>query len=447
MRWPAIALFVLLPLQWFPFVTSPLGQTRLHQAAIFAFMLYVFARYSMRTYAPILRASAMFVIANLYFVGAVAAVSIYRGDGVGTAVQHLLYVLVFIAFAGFVYLVAAGREPSVLGVLRSAAVLVCVSLLVGLAAAMLVNGVNPLAIFGQSIASGDPEVIEKQLYRSAFAGFGLDEEDFKGNLRHEIYGSVLLSMLISTWAMRIGPAPSPRQRALYRGALIVGALLLALSFSRAVLVAAACWPLLLVWRSARRGELTPRQVAAVFVAAAAGAVLLVSGLGAVISNRFVADTDGYESRVGNYAIAFREIPEHWLTGGFDTIGVSSHNFVVDTWLREGVFAFVPAAVIVATVLIVSVSLAWHVDRLPLHLVPVVAALALPLVRMGTSGGGSIPPVQWLALAFVAGALAAWRRHDSGDPGLGQPTRGSTRTPVPANVGTATRTLATARTGA
>ncbi len=446
MRWPTIALLVLLPLQWFPFVTSPLGQTRLHQAAIFAFMLYVFARYSMRTYAPILRASAMFVIANLYFVGAVAAVSMYRGDGAGTAVQHLLYVLVFIAFAGFVYLVAAGREPRVLGVLRSAAVLVCVSLLVGLAAAMLVNGVNPLAILGQSIASGDPEVIEKQLYRSAFAGFGLDEDEFKGNLRHEIYGSVLLSMLISTWAMRIGPAPSPRQRAFYRGALMVGALLLALSFSRAVLIAAACWPLLLVWRSARRGELTPRQVAAVFVAAAAGAVLLVSGLGAVISNRFVADTDGYEARVGNYGVALREIPAHWLTGGFDTVNVSSHNFVVDTWLREGVFAFVPAAVIVATVLVVFVGLAWRVDQLPLHLVPVVTALALPLVRMGTSGGGSISPVQWLVLAFVAGALAAWRRDVGDDPVWTQPAA-STGTAVPENVVSASRPRAMAGTSA
>ncbi len=446
MRWPTIALLVLLPLQWFPFVSSPLGQTRVHQAAIFAFMLYVLARYAMRTYAPVLRASAMFVIANLYFVGAVAAVSIYRGDGAGAAVQHLLYLLVFIAFAGFFYLVAAGREPRVLAILRSAAVLVCGSLLLGLAVAMLVNGVNPLAVLAQSVASGDPEVIERELYRSAFAGFGLDEDDFKGNLRHEIYGSVLLAMLISTWAIRVGPAPSPRQRAFYRGALMVGAVLLAVSLSRAVLLAAACWPLLLVWRSARRGELTPRQVAGVFTAAAAGGVLLVSGLGAVISNRFVADTDGYESRAGNYAIALREIPAYWLTGGFDTVGVSSHNFAVDTWLREGVFAFVPAAAIVATVLVVFVSLAWRVDRLPLHLVPVVAALALPLVRMGTSGGGSIPPVQWLALAFAAGALAAWRSNDGDDPGSTQPT-GSYGTAVPENVGAATRTLATARTGA
>lgn len=446
MRWPTIVLFLLLPLQWFPFLSSPLGQTRVHQAAIFAFTLYVLVRYSMRNYAPALRTSAVFVIANLYLVGAIAAVSMYRGDGVGAAVQHLLYLLVFVAFAGFFYRVAAGREPSAVVALRSAALVLCGSLLVGMAAAMLVNGVNPLAILAQSIASGDPEVIEKQLYRSAFSGFGLNEDDFKGNLRHEIYGSVLLSMLISTWAMRMGAAPSPRQRALYRGALIVGAVLLAISFSRAVLLAAACWPLLLVWRSARRGELSPRQVAGVFTAAAVGGVLLVSGLGTVISNRFVADTDGYETRVGNYGIALREIPAHWLTGGFDTVGVSSHNFAVDTWLREGIFAFVPAAVVVATVLVVFVSLAWRVERLPLHLVPVVAALALPLVRMGTSGGGSIPPVQWLVLAFVAGALAAWRHHDANDAEP-TPTGASTRPDVPASVTPAPQRFATAGTGA
>jgi len=416
MRWLALALFALLPLQWFAVASTPLGQSRLHQIAILGFASCVLARYHLRVYAPVLRTSAVFVIANVYMVAAVAAVLVFQGKGPGAAVQQLLYLVVFVALGGFFFRVATGQEPRILDALRKTAAVLCVSLLIGFAVAMMVNGVNPVAVLAKSIATGDPEIFQKEVFKSAFAGFGLDEEMVKGNLRHEIFGSVLLSMLVSTWAMRERSAPTRRQLTVYRAAMVVGVVLLAVSLSRSILIAAVVWPLLVVLRSGRRGELSTRQVAILFGFAAAMSGLLVSGVGAIIANRFLTDTTGYESRAGNYGDAFAAVPGHWVTGGYDTAGVSSHNFLLDTLLRNGIFALLPAAVIVVALLVIFVVLAARLHRLPSSMVPVVAALALPLVRLGTSGGGLIPPVEWLTLAFVAGVLTAWRaRQRSAEP--------------------------------
>ncbi len=408
MRLLVLLLFALLPLQWFGVAATPLGQGRLHQIVMIGFALAVLTRYRPSPYAPVLRAARVFVIASLYMVAAIVAVAAYRGSGPEDGIRQAIYLMIFLAMGGFFCRVARGFEPRALNALRLAVAVTCVSLLVGFSLAMAVNGVNPAAVFAESIAAADPEIFQKEVFKSAFAGFGLDEEMVKGNLRHEIFGCVLLSMLVSTWAMRVGRVPSQAQVRVYRAAMVLGVVWMTISLSRSILIAAAVWPLLAVLRSSRRGELSTRQVAILFGSAAAVGVVLASGLGAVLVNRFVSDTTGYEARAENYGGAFAAIPDHWLVGGFGTAGVSSHNFVVDTLLRDGIFAAVPAAVMVLTLLVVFALMAMRLHRLPAALVPVVAALALPLVRAGTSGGGLIPPVEWVALGFTAGVLAAWR---------------------------------------
>ncbi len=403
-----LAFFALLPLQWFVVVASPLGQTRLHQIAMLLFALTLLLRIPLWSYTPVLRTARVFVIANLYLVAVIAAVATYRGDSIESSVRQLAYLVVFIALAGYFYRIADGREPRILDALRFTATITCMSLLVGFTIAMLVNGVNPAAVLAQSIAAADPEIFQKQVFKSSFTGFGFDEESVRGNLRHEIFGAVLLSMLVSTWAMRVGQRPTNRQVLAYRAAILLGVLLLVISLSRSILIATAVWPLLTVWRSLRRGQLQGRQIALLFGSFAATSVLLASGFGTVLVNRFVSDTTGYESRVEKYSEAFAAIPDYWVFGGFRTEGVSSHNFVVDTLLRDGIFAAVPAAVIVVTMLLVFGWLSLRLHVMPAALVPMVAALALPLVRAGTSGGGQIPPVEWVALGVLVGVLTAWK---------------------------------------
>jgi hypothetical protein len=64
------------------------------------------------------------------------------------------------------------------------------------------------------------------------------------------------------------------------------------------------------------------------------------------------------------------------------------------------------------------SLIVRIGLEPEWMVPVTAALALPIVRLVTAGGGLIPPIQWVLLGFVAGAMAyrqALRSASDTDP--------------------------------
>lgn len=400
-----VLLFMVVPLQWFGLGATPLGSTRLHQVAIVGFAALVYLHYRVRVHAPVLRTAAPFVLMTVYMALAWAAVDLYNGKLPMGAVQELIYLAVFVALGSCFYRAASGSESGLLTSLRWVGPAACVSVVVGFSVAMLVNGVNPAAVLGRTIAAADPEIFQKEIFKSSFAGFGLDEEMVRGNLRHEIFGSVLLSLLISTWAMRFGASVTRVQQVAYRAALVTGIALLALSLSRSVLIAASVWPLVALSRSARLGGLTRRQLTATALTLVAGAGLAVSGAAVVIWNRFTTDTTGYEARSENYGSAFAALPDHWLTGGFETGGVSSHNFVVDSVLRGGIFTALPALAMLLIVAAVFVRLVVGLPRLPDWWVPVAAALALPLVRMGTSGGGLIPPVEWIALAFVFGILA------------------------------------------
>jgi hypothetical protein len=400
--------FALLPLQWIAVPGVPFGMDSLHELAILCFTVFLLVRLRARTYAPALRTAAAFVVVNLYMLGAIAASQLYFGLSLVPAARHLLYLASAIAIAGFFCRAVRMADPAVIAAARMSCLVLCVSLLIGLGLAMAVNGVNPVAVLGRTLAAGDPEIFQKQLFKSAFSGFGRVEGEVSGNLRHEIFGALLLAMSVSTWAMRVGASPTRWQERLYRLSMVLGVVLLLLSMSRSVLLAAIAWPLLAALRSLRRGEMSGRQLAIVGAGVVAVGGLVVSGLGAVIYNRFFIDTASYEGRAGHYSDALSVVADHWVTGGYDTVGQSTHNLVFDTLLRNGIFAALPALLVVGVVAATMVWLVARLDRLPPYMVPVTAALALPLVRMATIGGGAISPVSWLALGFVIGVLAARR---------------------------------------
>lgn len=408
MKWLALVLFAILPLQWFALGSSPLGQVRLHMAAIFLFAGVVLIRHRMHAHAPVLRGARYFVLAIVYLSIAWAIMDLYNGKLPTGGVQTLLYLVAFVGIATYFFRNAAARDGAGVEALKWAALVTCVSVLVGFTIAMFVNGVNGIAVFGKTLAAADPEILQKEVFKSSFAGFGMDEDQVQGNLRHEIFGSVLFSMMVSTWAMRFGKRPTSLQRWGYSTAMIVGGVLLALSLSRSILIAAIAWPVLIFFRSVASGRVSPGQVAALVLGGVGLAGLSFSGFGAVLWNRFTQDTTGYDARAGNYSGALDVLPEHWLTGGFKTSGahVSTHNFVLDSWLRGGIFVALAAAAVVLILVLLWAGLIVRLPRSPTWLVPVAAALALPVVRLGTSGGGHVPPVEWVVLGFVFGVLTA-----------------------------------------
>lgn len=405
LRWAMVVFFLLVPLQWVGLGSSPLGATRLHQVAVLGVAVVILLIHRARAYSPVVRTAAPFIVVTIYMLLGWAAIDLYNGRLPTDPVQEFLYLGAFVAFGTAFYRAASGSVPGLLRTLRWAGPLAVLAFVVCFGLAMAVHGVNPGVALNRSIAAGDPELFQEEVFKASFPGVGLSEDFIRGNLRHEIFGSLLLSVLISTWASRFGPRTTVWQHRAIRTATIVLVVLLAVSMSRAVLIAAAVWPLLSMLRALRRGTFSGRQLTVVTMAALGLAVAMAAGLAQVIWVRFTSDTTGYEARAGNYDDAFDAISQVWLTGGYETAAASSHNFVFDSFLRGGIFVGVPALAILVVLIVRFFRMVLALPRLPDWMIPVTAALALPVVRMLTAGGGMIPPVQWVALAFVFGVLA------------------------------------------
>jgi hypothetical protein len=404
LKWLFLALIAALPLQWFAVVPTPTGVGRLHLLALGVVASAVAARFRPASHRTAMGLAWPFVLASLALYLYWALLSAYHAASTIGAVEQIVYLGACVLIATLVYHLATSPGDE-LALLRWAAAAAGLSFVCFLSLSMLSNGVNPALVLTRSIAAADPEIIQKELFRSSFAGYGFDAESVSGNLRHEMFAAVLLAMYVSSWASRLQPVRSGARLLAYRCSMGLCVALLALSMSRAVLIAAAAWPAVAAWRSFRRGGMSPRQVVALCAVAVIGILVWFSGFAAVVWDRFTDDTSSYEARQALYGSAFQGIREHFLTGGIDPAGESSHNFVLDAWLRAGVLAALLAAVALLTL---AAAWAYWLSRLhrdPEWMVPVVAAFALPLDRMLTAGGGLITPVGWVTLGFVVGASA------------------------------------------
>lgn len=401
MKWLLVLLMMALPLQWF-LVAGPL---RLHILVMLGFLVSVVVSHRGRAFLPVLRISWAFVVGNLVLCVVWLGTNAYNGLAPRGPVQQLAYLAVFVAVGTTVY---RGTTLSRLGfvqMMRWTALLTSVSLIVALSYSMSVNGVNPAEVLVRTTASGDPEILQRELFRSAFIGFGFDDVGVRGNFRHEVFGSVLVAMCLSAACVSLRPFSSTVSRGLYRFSIALGATLLVLSMSRSVMIAAAAWPLLGLLKSVLSGRLSPRVVGGALVAAAVATALAVLGFLNVLWVRFTQDTSSYRARDRLLAEAWDNIGSNLLTGGVATQGASSHNFVIDNWLRSGLFGAAAALAVTVMVLGLFLGLAVNLQHEPPWMLPVIALLALPLVRLFTAGGGLIPPVQWVALGVVAGFLA------------------------------------------
>ena len=404
-KWCMLALLAVLPLQWFVIA----GPLRLHLLAMVLFALVVLMTHRGTAFQPVLRIALPFVVANAVLCVVWLATNGYNGLGFRQPIQQLLYLGIFLAVGTVVYRGVSLDTKGFVELLRWAALVTSLTLILGLSFSMITNGINPGTVFAKMISSGDPEVLQKELFKSAFTGFGFGEEAVRGNFRHEVFGSVLLAMCVSAACAGIRPFKSRRQRVLYRFSIGLGAALVIVSMSRSVMIATAIWPLLALLRPMLAGRLTPRVVGAALLGLAVTVALSVVGLATVLWVRFTEDTGSYEARDRLYEEAYENIGDHFLTGGVTTAGASSHNFVVDSWLRSGVFGGISALVVGFIVVGLLIRLALTLHREPAWMLPTAALLALPAVRMFTAGGGLIPPVSWIGLGVAAG-LMAYRRQ-------------------------------------
>lgn len=401
MKWPLVLLLAVLPLQWF---IVP-GGVRLHLLVMVVFLGLALLTYRAQAFVAVLRLTFPFVAACGALSAIWLAANVYHGTALRQPLQQLVYLAVFVAVGTVVHRGLAGESTSSVATLRWSALIVSVTLVTGLSISLALNDVNPATVFARTIAAGDPEILQKELFRAAFTGFGFDEGVARGNFRHEIFGAVLVAMTLSAACTGLLPFRSASARRLYVGSMALATFLILLSLSRSVIIALAAWPLLALLRATLAARVTPRLVGGVLLAAGTALVLSLAGVLTVLWVRFTQDTGSYTARDNLLELAFANIGSNTVMGGVTTAGASSHNFVLDTWLRAGVFAAVAATLATVLLLGLFLSLAATLNREPHWMLPVVVMLALPLVRIFTAGGGLIPPVSWVGLGLAAGFLA------------------------------------------
>lgn len=397
--------FAVLPLQWYVVPGLPLGPQRLHLLAIAGLTVFVLARYRAHLFVPVIRTALPVLVAGAVFVTMWAGANVYHSRPLRGPLQESVQLLALVAVGTIVFRAAAQPSTRVLEAARWTALVAAVSTLAALSLSMAANGVNPAATFAQTVAQGDPEILQRELFRSAFAGYGFDADQVQGNIRHEVFGAVLTAMCLSSAAARLHPFTSRSAARVYRLSMALGAALIVVSLSRSVMLAGAAWVLLAVVTQARRFGVTSRQLAVLAAALVGFGAAVASGFASVIFVRFTQDTSSYEARDTLLADALAAIPGHLWTGGIEPQGASSHIFVIDSTLRAGIVGGLAALCIVVLLVVLFLQLTRRLPTEPAWMLPVTAALALPLIRLFTAGGGVIPPVQYVGLGIVAGFLA------------------------------------------
>jgi len=410
-RWLMLALTAVLPLQWFVVGAG----LRLHMAAILLVAAVVLGTHRGHLASRVVRLTEPFVIANFALTVIWVFANRYHSFGVRQPAEQMLLLVAFVAVG--VAVLAVLRNPDRRGVelLRWSTWVCMVSLVVAMTFSMAANGVNAAEVFGRTITSADPEILQRELFRSAFGGFGLAEESVMGNIRHEVFGALLMAMCLSSACRLLRPFTTRLQSATYLLGQGLAVLLLLLSMSRSVILALAMWPLLGLLRQLLVGRVTPRGAGAGILLIGTGGLLAAVGVLQVLWVRFTQDTGSYEARDNLLQQAYDSLGRSMATGGVSTKSASSHNFVIDTWLRAGIVASLAALIVVVIVCGLFIALAFTLPQEPSWMLPVTAMLALPVVRFFTAGGGLIPPVQWVALGVAAGFLAYRAFLREGDP--------------------------------
>lgn len=403
-----VACLALLPLQWFVVAGSPVGGSiRVHQVGIFVLTIGVLVSYGLKHSADIIHRFRVFLIANAYMYITWAAVTVYSGMVPVEPISEMVYMVIFLAISTYFYLAALSADRGFVETLRWTGPATLAVLLVGLTLGSIQNGVDIFGVIRASLVAVDPQIIEFQLFRRVFGGFGYESEEVRTNFRHEIFGGLLFSMYVTGWAHSRVPFVGGLQSLVYRATMVLGAGLLLVSLSRSIIIAAAIWPLLLIGRALVTGRVSKRNQFTGIAVLAGAVVMSLAGVWDLLMERFLGETNSYETRAGNVGLALETIRENFWLGQPDLTGeTSAHNFVLDAWSSAGVFVGIPALIVFVTVYALWAAMLIRVPSMPDELLPVTAALGLPAIRLVTQGGGLLAIVEWVTLGFVAGVLVA-----------------------------------------
>lgn len=415
---PATFLILLatLGLQWIVIRELPGGSLKyFHLAAIGFAGVYLLRRRAGSDVAVVLREHAFFYWCfTVYLALQLLAHTVHRQAFVEMSeiVRQGSYAFVSVLVAALFLRVESRSFQRFLMWACPVATFVVLPLLV---APLVRQGVNPLGVLADAITSGDPTVVLRGFFRSAFRTAGID--DAAPNLRHGVIGALLLSLVLSLLVWRRWRARRVSAVVLSMSAAVCLTFIL-VSLSRSVIVSFAVSIGVYLAHPLFRDRLRGRDLGGVV-----GVLFLIIALVALpqatlFREHFAGNRDSYAERYEATVNAFDRFGQSALIGSerVDETGadvVSPHDVVLNAWLGGGILAALAAAAFFLATLKRWFRLArsyvggrkgeWMLSTSQFG---AVALGAYPLARFLTAGSGSLQLVEWVALGAFFGMLTA-----------------------------------------
>ncbi|MGH8903683.1 MAG: hypothetical protein ACRDYA_18930 [Egibacteraceae bacterium] len=406
-----VALVSSLTLEWISLGGFLTRDVKYFHLAAGAFMAsYLWWRRPSRRLAPILSRYRGFYGPWVFYLLLVAIVGLAHVEPYfdrSEIIRQALYGATSIVVAAFFLHVDGRRVRCILQWTGIATVGVAVG---GISLALLGQGKNPLALIGEALAKGNPDIVSYRLLRLSFRSQEL--VNVGANLRHKVFSAVMIGLAV---ALICRDRSSRWRNRLIVVSAVFGALLVMLSLSRSLILCLIIALGLSGIRTFLQRGMAPRQLSAILATLVVIVVLAASPVGSLLWVRF-AETGSLEARSAAVVSAAAPASVDAVMFGVEasTVEKSPHNLILDAWLSAGVLGAVSMTLLLFTYLRVWLR---QVKRyltgapswvLSLDQLWVVAVGVIPLVRAVTAGNG-FHMNDWVCVGIVFGLVEANRR--------------------------------------
>lgn len=409
-----ITLFATLPLHWVVVSRGTLGGLRWAHIVCALLLLLAVAGYRNELRAILRRHRAFFVLAMLWIL--VYVLGLYSvGAELTEPLQQLIYVVITLGPAALLHRAVKRSALTTLRICSLAALIGSVAFMVMFTWSSSRNGFNGLAALWSGLASNDRDSVLFSVFRRAIPGSGIAVEEARANQRHEIF----VGLVFLVWVSLISRAVL-RQRLNRRvgrlSALGIGlaSVLVVASLSRAAIVAVALPLVVMLVPTLSRQSSAIRISRHLRLAGACmlAVVVLLSPASSAISQRFTSDTKSYTGRTGLLGDSLSQVTHLPLFGEPREVEslTSPHNFVLDVGQNAGLLAMLAAATLFGWLLLrFGRVVRGYIRHRRSTEFALVGLLFLAIVRMMTTGGGTLALAGWVSLAAYLG-LASGLHH-------------------------------------
>ncbi len=289
---------------------------------------------------------------------------------------------------------------------------------------LVASGVNPLAVIWSAIRSGQPDEVIFGIFQRSFVGTEIATVDpVQANLRHGLASALALSIFHTAL---VRPTLSRDRRRVADAGIVAASRFLALTLSRAAILAVLIWVLIMAMVPLVRGRASLAHWIVPVVVPLAVLAVVVLPIGQVFQERFFDDQGSAAVRSTNATEVVEQFDRYATGADGLSIDASPHNVILDGLLAGGYLGAAAGLVLFATLLLVLARLVGDhlMDRawaLPLSRAATIGIGVVPLVRMVTAGGGLPNLAEWVGAGTFMGLVALERRHAQAAPASVPPT--------------------------